>query len=109
MGKLVYGDGYEIEFGDRELAHLQIVIGLKLRRKEGFFFSWTEEVARGSGRTAIWIDPSIPLIFRYAGGRFPLVNRAWLDALTRSSSSARGLQLIDEDDLQVAPPPKETS
>ena len=109
MGKLVYGDDYEIEFDDRELAHLQIAIGLKLRRKEGFFFSWTEDVSRGSGRTAIWIDPGISLIFRYNGGRPPLINREWLDALTRSSSSARGLQLIAETDPQVmAAPPGET-
>jgi hypothetical protein len=101
MGKLIYGDGYEIEFGDRELAHLQIAIGLKLRRKEGFFFSWAEDFSRGSGRTTIWVDPSIALIFKYSGGRSPLINREWLDALTRSSSSPRGLELIDERDPRV--------
>jgi hypothetical protein len=109
MGKLVYGHDYEIEFDDRELAHLQIAIGLKLRRKEGFFFSWSEDISRGSGRTAIWIDPGIPLIFKYSGSRLPLINRDWLDALTRSSSSARGLQLISESDPQVtATLPSET-
>jgi hypothetical protein len=49
MGKLVYAGTTEIGFEDRVLAHLQIVIGLKLRRKEGFFFSWRDDQASGTG------------------------------------------------------------
>lgn len=96
MGKLIYGSTTEIEFDDRVLAHLQLVFGLKLRRKEGFFFSWRDELAVGDGRSSIWIDPSIPLVFRYNGGRQPKVNREWLDVLTQSSNSANGLQLSEE-------------
>ncbi|NEN06047.1 ATP-dependent DNA ligase [Diaminobutyricibacter tongyongensis] len=96
MGKLIYGTTTEIGFEDRVLAHLQIVIGLKLRRKEGFFFSWRDEQSVGDGRSAIWIDPAIPLLFRYNGGRQPKINKEWLEALTLSSNSAQGLQLTEE-------------
>ncbi len=96
MGKLIYAGTTEIGFDDRVLAHLQIVVGLKLRRKEGFFFSWRDEQSVGDGRSAIWIDPAIPLLFRYSGGRQPKINKAWLEALTLSSNSAQGLQLTEE-------------
>ena len=96
MGKLVYGGTTEIGFEDRVLAHLQIVVGLKLRRKGGFFFSWRDEQGVGDGRSAIWIDPAIPLLFRYSGGRHPSINKQWLEQLTLSSNSAQGLQLTEE-------------
>jgi hypothetical protein len=96
MGKLIYAGTTEIGFEDRVLAHLQIVVGLKLRRKEGFFFSWRDEQGVGDGRSAVWIDPSIPLLFRYSGGRQPKINKTWLEALTLSSNSAQGLQLTEE-------------
>ncbi len=96
MGRLLYGCSTEIAFDDRVLAHLQLVIGLKLRRREGFFFSWRDEQEVGDGRSAIWLDPSIPLVFRYNGGRMPKINREWLEALTLSSNSSQGLQLTDE-------------
>ncbi|AGW41781.1 hypothetical protein O159_17390 [Leifsonia xyli subsp. cynodontis DSM 46306] len=96
MGKLIYAGTLEIGFEDRVLAHLQIVIGLKLRRKEGFFFSWRDEQSVGDSRSAIWVDPAIPLLFRYSGGRQPSINKAWLEALTLSSNSAQGLQLTEE-------------
>ena len=112
MGKLVYGDGFEINLDDRVLSHLQIVMGLKLRRKEGFFFSWSETVANGSGRVSVWIDPSVPLVFRYRGGRLPSVNREWLTVLTASSNSSAGLQLTPEIEAETAVPesaPRRTS
>lgn len=38
MGKLIYG-ATEYELEDRELAHLQLVVSIKLRRHENFFVS----------------------------------------------------------------------
>ncbi len=96
MGKLVYGSDYEINFDDRVLAHLQLVIGLKLRRHEGFYFSWRDEQQSGDGRTTIWISPAIPIVFRYNGGRMPRINKEWLEQLSLSSNSAQGLQLTEE-------------
>ena len=96
MGKMLYGQTIEVIFDDRVLAHIQLVIGLKLRRDESFFFSWRDEQSVGDGRSVIWLDPSIPLVFRYNGGRMPKINREWLEALTISSNSAQGLQLTEE-------------
>jgi hypothetical protein len=97
MGKLLYGpSGIEIEFDDRTLTHLQIVIAAKLRRKESFFFSWKDDPAIGDGRSSIWLDCSIPLYFKFAGGRVPSINREWLDILTASSNGSGGLQFTEE-------------
>jgi hypothetical protein len=99
MGKLLYGTPpTEVDFDDRVLVHLQIVIGAKLRRGESFFFSWKNDVQVGDGRTSIWMDASIPLAFKYAGGRVPTVNREWLEVLTASANSGSGLQYIPEPD-----------
>ncbi|WP_440708084.1 DUF7882 family protein [Herbiconiux sp. YIM B11900] len=97
MGKLLYGaSNIEIEFDDRTLTHLQIVIAAKLRRKESFFFSWKDDPAIGDGRSSIWLDASIPLYFKFAGGRVPSINREWLDILTASSNGSGGLQFTEE-------------
>jgi hypothetical protein len=99
MGKILYGDsGIEIAFDDRDMAHLQIVIGAKLRRKESFFFSWRDESSDGGGRSAIWMDCAIPLYFRYFGSKAPSINREWIAILAESSNNAGGLQLTPEPD-----------
>jgi hypothetical protein len=67
MGKLLYGDSeIEIEFDDRALTHIQIVIGAKLRRGESFFFSWKDDLSVGAGRSSVWLDKSIPLYFKFS-------------------------------------------
>ena len=96
MGTLLYGQTIEVAFDDRVLAHLQLVIGLKLRRDESFFFCWHDEQSVGYGRSAIWLDRAIPLVFRYSNGLMPKINREWLEALTLSSNSSQGLQLVEE-------------
>ena len=54
MGKLIYGaPTWSVEFEDRALAHLRIVIIAKLRRSESFTFSWKFEAAYGSGRSSL--------------------------------------------------------
>jgi hypothetical protein len=96
MGVLYYGaDGSELEFDDRLLAHLKVVIVAKLRRRESFTMSWELEHAQGSGRETIWLDPSIALRFRFYGGRPPQLNRAWLDALTRMANKG-DMRLVPE-------------
>jgi hypothetical protein len=96
MGTLHYGPALEVVFDDRVLAHLQLVIGAKLRRKEGFFFSWRDDRPDREGRSTIWLEASISLLFRYSAERMPVINREWLDVLSRSSNSAQGLLLTDE-------------
>lgn len=97
MGKMLYGDAdIDIDFDDRALAHIQIVIGAKLRRGESFFFSWKDAVEVGDGRSSIWIDRAIPLYFKYSGGRPPQINREWLEILTARAHSGQGLVFTPE-------------
>jgi hypothetical protein len=96
MGTIGYA-GQRFGFEDRLLAHLQIVIVQKLRRGDGFMMSWVNSLAVGSGRSSIWLDRSIPLLFAFAGSRVPAINRAWLNTLAASADSSPGLVISDED------------
>ena len=98
MGMLTYA-GVAVEFDDRLLAHLEIVIVNKLRRHEGFVLSWRDCSDMGDGRSAIWLDPSIPLYFKFDGSRVPAINLDWLERLADSASSSTGLVVSDEDGL----------
>ena len=97
MGTLLYGNpGIVINFDDRALMHLQIVISTKLRRRESFIFAWSDSADEGSGRSAIWLDPTSTLYYRYFGSRTPAINREWIEALMLSANSAGGLVFIAE-------------
>jgi hypothetical protein len=97
MGKILYGgQGIEIEMDDRVMAHLQAVIASKLRRGEGFFLNWKDDLAVGDGHSAAWIAPDIPLFFKYYGSRSIELNRQWLEIMTMGANSNGGLQLGDE-------------
>jgi len=106
LGKLFYGNsGLEIEFDDRVLAHLQIVIAAKLRRHEGFFLSWKDDPVVGNGRSSIWLQPSIALFLTFATPERHPINREWLEQLTVSAQHPQGLQLSIEPG-QSTPPPR---
>jgi hypothetical protein len=97
LGTLTYGDSWRvIEFDDRVLAHLQIVINSKLRRHEGFFFSWVDSTDVGNGRSSIWLHNGVPLFFKYSTSERHEINREWLDELTASANSPHGLALTAE-------------
>ena len=96
VGKLTYEGSVHVEIDDRVLAHLQLVIGSKLRRGEAFHFSWRDEVSAGSGRTTIWVHPRSSLVYKYYGSRIPSLNRAWIDALAQTANSPSGLYLVPE-------------
>jgi hypothetical protein len=98
VGKLSYDLRYEVEFADRALQHLQIVITTKFRRGESFNFSWVKDTETGSGRTTLWMHPAIPLLYEFSGNRVPAINPAWLEALMNLANSAGGLHLIPETD-----------
>jgi hypothetical protein len=94
---LLYGSSkLVIEFEDRVLAHLQIVISTKLRRREPFFFSWADDPAVGDGRSSVWLDSAIPLRFRYSTPERHQLNREWLEQLTQSANQPAGLLLSTE-------------
>ncbi|HEY2644498.1 MAG TPA: ATP-dependent DNA ligase [Galbitalea sp.] len=105
MGKLLYGNSeLEIEFDDRVLAHLQVVIGAKLRRHEGFYFSWRDDPAIGDGRSSIWLETSIPLMFRFTSAARQELSQEWLEQLRHSSNQTQGLLLTPEPGkVMVAP------
>jgi hypothetical protein len=102
MGKLHYVGNIAVEFEDRALAHLQIVIAAKLRRNEALFFSWNDDASHGHGRTMIWLHPSIPLSFKFYGSKAPVINRAWVDKLMVTANSSAGLRLIEEPSTPTA-------
>jgi hypothetical protein len=96
MGKLTYDSTVVVDFEDRLLAHLQMVITTKLRRGESFAFSWRDEAAVGDGRTTIWLHPGLPLVFKYFGGKQPSINRMWVEALLQTANSSAGLHIVPE-------------
>ena len=105
MGTLMYGNtGLHIEFEDRVLAHLQIVIVAKLRRNEGFPFTWRDPADIGDGRSTVWLHSSIPLYFKFSGGQSPAINRSWLEVLTMTSNTASGLRVVEEPPEQPPTP-----
>jgi hypothetical protein len=105
MGKLIYADSdIDIDIDDRALAHLQIVIGSKLRRGESFFMSWKDDPAVGSGRSAIWLDRGVPRYFKFSGSRSPAINREWIAVLAAGANSGAGLVYVAEPNA-TAPTP----
>lgn len=90
MGTISY-DRTVVEFDDRVLAHLQIVIVQKFRAGERFLMSWLNPVGAGDGRSALWLTPDCPIQFSFVGSRSPAINREWLDQLMEAASTGRGL------------------
>lgn len=101
MGFLAYAHANEFEFDDRVLAHVKAAIGMKLRKHESFFLSWSNPAERGSGRLSVWVSPSIPMIFRFSGNRPPELNRVWVDVLVDLSNSARGMVVVAEKEAEI--------
>lgn len=96
MGHLVY-DGVPYEFEDRLLAHLKMVIQLKLAKMECFFLTWHPQCHTDS-EMSIWISPRSPLAFHFSGSREPPLSRAWIIALNALSHKSQGLVAINEKD-----------
>lgn len=104
MGILYYDStGRPIQVEDRALAHLKVVIATRLRRQESFTLSWEHPEGEDSGRSTIWLHPSIPLRFVFDDPQQPELNGRWIEAMMRSVDSTGGISLIDE----VINPPSE--
>ena len=102
MGKLIYEGVVKVDFDDRTLAHLQLVICTKLRRGEPFHFTWRDDASIGDGRTTIWVHPRCSLVYKFYGSRTPRLNPAWIDALAHTANSPNGLYLVPEPPQPVA-------
>ena len=96
MGRFNYDGSVKVDFDDRVLAHLQVVITQKLRRGEPFPFTWRNDASLGDGRTTVWLHPHASLVYKYSGSRQPALNRAWLEALTHAANSTAGLHIVPE-------------
>jgi hypothetical protein len=96
MGKFMYEGIVKVDFDDRALAHLQLVIGTKLRRGESFNFTWKDDASIGDGRTTVWVHPRSTLVYKFYGSRRPILNRAWVDVLLTAAHSSSGLYLVPE-------------
>jgi hypothetical protein len=95
VGTLHYGSE-EFSFEDQLLAHLQVVITLKLRRGEPFFLSWATDILHGSGRHAVWLSTPTPIHIEYSGNRAPGINRDWIESLVVAANSSSGLVVTKE-------------
>jgi hypothetical protein len=95
MGTMSYNN-LSVQFDDRVLAHLHVVIIQKFRSRQSFAMSWVDGTSSGSGRTVIWLTPDLPIVFKFLGNRTPAIDRRWLDLLTASAESSTGLIVTDE-------------
>jgi hypothetical protein len=95
VGTLKY-DGVTVEFEDRLLAHMEVVIVQKLRRQESFLLTWQESDTLGGGRTGIWLHQSVMLAFHFTGSENPKIDRTWLEKLMSSANSPMGMFVADE-------------
>lgn len=102
MGSFIYED-MRAPVEDRALAHLQVVMMAKLRRGEGFPFSWQGEGTSGSAPlTAVWVHPGAKVAFEYESAHTPELSRQWLDRLSEAAYSAAGLHLLPEEKPDLA-------
>ncbi|GAA5087233.1 hypothetical protein GCM10025760_08050 [Microbacterium yannicii] len=97
MGTLHYGSPpASFQIDDRALAHIELVVMAKLRRRENLSFSLVDE--QTSVRQAMWISPVTTLRFSY-DGPMPEINRLWLQELVDTANSSSGLRLVPEPEL----------
>lgn len=105
MGRLIYEGAVTMNVEDRTLAHLQSVIGAKLRRGEAFHLSWKHGAEQC---TSVWVHPRCSLIYAYAGVEKEHLNLAWVDALANAANSSGGLYVVaepaEEDAARQDPP-----
>ncbi len=97
MGQMLYGSPPEIlEFEDRVLAHLDMVIIAKLRRDEKFTLTWEKDIDGVAHRCTIWLHPAIPLVFKFDSTERQPLNKAWLEDLMNTANTGAGLHVVPE-------------
>ena len=95
MGTIYYGgSATPIHIEDDALAHLKVVIAIKLRRSESFTLSWVHPDDEERGRSTIWLHPSIPLRFVFDDPEPPPLDREWIEELAQSANTSGGIQLV---------------
>ncbi|WP_424449840.1 hypothetical protein [Microbacterium arborescens] len=94
MGSMFYSNTPDpVEFPDTLLAHLQAVIGTKLRRNESFTLSWQHSDDDPNGRTTLWIHPAMPLRFTFDRRDLDPLDPELLHKLAAEASSTAGITI----------------
>ncbi|MCM3695419.1 hypothetical protein [Microbacterium oleivorans] len=105
MGRLAFG-AETVTLDDRLLAHLEVVMVTKLRRREPFILTWTVDPSLGSGRVSRWVGVSTSWDVRYHSRSTGPLNPAWIESLMATANSPSGLRIVPEpepdEDEQVA-------
>lgn len=100
MGHLVYANSSRYEFDDRTLAHLKVVMGMKLQNQQSFWLNWVTSASEGSGRMSLHITPANPLEFQFVSPHPASLNRIWLEVLAEFAHSPKGLIVLSEQDAE---------
>ena len=77
MGSIIYGR-LAIDFEDRLLSHLHVVIMQCFRNNRSFAMSWVNATESGDGHGSIWLHPDGDIAFRFTGSRVPAMNPEWI-------------------------------
>lgn len=94
MGCLYYGDSENgIIMPDALLAHLKVIITTKLRRRESFTLTWRHDIAEPQGRSALWLQESIPLRFVFDSEASDDLQTSVLQDYSRMANSTGGLTI----------------
>lgn len=110
MGIIYYGGAESpIHIDDVILAHLKIVIVTKLRRSESFTLSFQHGSSEPTGRTTIWLHPSIPLRFVFDEPVAPPLDPELIRDLANSAHTTGGIALEREHILRASGGPHDPS
>src|SRR5690554_5217114 len=101
MGKLIISTVMELEIEDRTLAHVREIVLSKLGKQESFLINWhPTQAINNFQRFSFWLNPGIPLQFIFYGSKEPELNQRWLDALEETCHSIRGLEILEEKQVE---------
>ncbi len=91
MATLFYGsDLNPIVLPDRLMGYIKVITSTKLRRGESFTLTWTG-TAEETGRSTIWLQPSIPLRFVFDAVEPEQLVGEYLRSLADQANAASGL------------------
>jgi hypothetical protein len=91
MGQLFYDGDQIVDLADRTLMHVQLALSQKLRRSEGFLFTWNDAIGDPPGYNSIWLSPSIPLRFKFDAPPTLPINREWVDSMVSKAALSGNL------------------
>jgi hypothetical protein len=99
MGTLHYGSGMStVKIPDHVLAHLKAVATMKLRRGESFMVTWRHSEGEAVGRSSLWMQPSIPLLFELDSLEPVQLDSSYLHELANAANSSGGMVLTWDDE-----------